>query len=330
MSEGRLQQVGTPNEIYDRPANRFVAQFVGNPPINMLDLTAEKPDRRRRHRAFVARVRGMPVDRHPARGDRDRTGRRQPVRESFSGPAEVTGILPTGRKLDRRTGDRGRQALPDDAPAAGGPARRACSLRREGAVAARLRRRRPPLGRSRDAARGHGNALIKPGRNDNDRQDVRRNHGPDGGRGTDREHGGGGGALRPAGPDRRRRGRAADQRLSNTGKIVEQAEAFTKNYGVQATGTKANAAAQLEMVIREAQAGNVQGDVMQISDVAAGVAQLLPEGFVDELGAARSRGQDRSTLSEPARHRQRGERLGLQHPSLRQVSDREHVAADRA
>ena len=33
------------------------------------------------------------------------------------------------------------------------------------------------------------------------------------------------------------------------------------------------------MVIREAQAGNVQGDVMQISDVAAGAAQLLPEGF---------------------------------------------------
>ena len=69
------------------------------------------------------------------------------------------------------------------------------------------------------------------------------------------------------------------QVYSNTGKIVEQAEAFSKAYGVQATGTKANAAAQLEMVIREAQAGNVQGDVMQISDVAAGAAQLLPEGF---------------------------------------------------
>jgi iron(III) transport system substrate-binding protein len=67
---------------------------------------------------------------------------------------------------------------------------------------------------------------------------------------------------------------------SSTGKIVEQAEAFTKKYGVQATGTKANAAAQLEMVIREAQAKNVQADVIQISDVPAGVAQLVPEGFV--------------------------------------------------
>jgi iron(III) transport system substrate-binding protein len=66
---------------------------------------------------------------------------------------------------------------------------------------------------------------------------------------------------------------------STTGKIVEQAKAFTAKYGVQATGTKANAAAQLEMVIREAQAQNVQGDVIQISDVPAGVAQLLPQGF---------------------------------------------------
>lgn len=68
---------------------------------------------------------------------------------------------------------------------------------------------------------------------------------------------------------------------STTGKIVEQAKAFTAKYGVQATGTKANAAAQLEMVIREGQAKNVQGDVIQISDVPAGVGQLLPQGFVE-------------------------------------------------
>ncbi|RVL95029.1 ABC transporter ATP-binding protein, partial [Sinorhizobium meliloti] len=32
MNEGTLQQMGTPNDIYDRPANRFVAEFVGSPP----------------------------------------------------------------------------------------------------------------------------------------------------------------------------------------------------------------------------------------------------------------------------------------------------------
>jgi multiple sugar transport system ATP-binding protein len=36
MGAGSLQQVGAPEEIYDRPANRFVATFVGNPPMNIL------------------------------------------------------------------------------------------------------------------------------------------------------------------------------------------------------------------------------------------------------------------------------------------------------
>lgn len=38
MSEGRLQQLGTPNDIYERPANRFVAEFIGNLPINITEL----------------------------------------------------------------------------------------------------------------------------------------------------------------------------------------------------------------------------------------------------------------------------------------------------
>jgi multiple sugar transport system ATP-binding protein len=39
MREGELQQLAPPDEIYDRPANRFVATFVGNPPMNVLDGT---------------------------------------------------------------------------------------------------------------------------------------------------------------------------------------------------------------------------------------------------------------------------------------------------
>ena len=34
MNAGRLQQVGTPLEVYDHPANVFVAQFIGTPPMN--------------------------------------------------------------------------------------------------------------------------------------------------------------------------------------------------------------------------------------------------------------------------------------------------------
>jgi multiple sugar transport system ATP-binding protein len=36
MKDGILQQFGTPEDIYDRPANVFVATFMGSPPMNLL------------------------------------------------------------------------------------------------------------------------------------------------------------------------------------------------------------------------------------------------------------------------------------------------------
>jgi multiple sugar transport system ATP-binding protein len=36
MHEGVLQQVGTPGEVYNRPANLFVAGFIGAPTMNLL------------------------------------------------------------------------------------------------------------------------------------------------------------------------------------------------------------------------------------------------------------------------------------------------------
>ena len=37
MRDGVLQQVASPREIYGRPANRFVAEFIGSPPMNMVE-----------------------------------------------------------------------------------------------------------------------------------------------------------------------------------------------------------------------------------------------------------------------------------------------------
>lgn len=37
MNKGVIQQVGTPTEIYDRPANAFVAGFIGNPAMNLME-----------------------------------------------------------------------------------------------------------------------------------------------------------------------------------------------------------------------------------------------------------------------------------------------------
>ncbi|WP_346622631.1 ATP-binding cassette domain-containing protein [Blastococcus montanus] len=37
LRDGRLQQIGTPTELYERPVNTFVAGFIGSPSINLLD-----------------------------------------------------------------------------------------------------------------------------------------------------------------------------------------------------------------------------------------------------------------------------------------------------
>ncbi len=37
MKKGRLQQFDTPLNIYNHPANRFVAEFVGSPSMNLID-----------------------------------------------------------------------------------------------------------------------------------------------------------------------------------------------------------------------------------------------------------------------------------------------------
>lgn len=37
MSGGRLEQIGTPDEIYSQPATRFVGAFIGSPPLNLID-----------------------------------------------------------------------------------------------------------------------------------------------------------------------------------------------------------------------------------------------------------------------------------------------------
>jgi multiple sugar transport system ATP-binding protein len=80
MSGGALQQLASPAEIYERPANRFVATFVGNPPMNVLplkitetgleaggpslDLSAERLAECRRH--AVVEIGLRPEDAHIA------------------------------------------------------------------------------------------------------------------------------------------------------------------------------------------------------------------------------------------------------------------------
>ena len=39
MSDGKLQQVGSPQELYDRPVNKFVGGFIGSPAMNFIDVS---------------------------------------------------------------------------------------------------------------------------------------------------------------------------------------------------------------------------------------------------------------------------------------------------
>jgi len=101
MSQGTLQQMGTPDQIYEHPANRFVAEFVGNPPINILTLGGTAP-------SDMAVTMGRYLDANfPALSSASSVGiRPEAIRwaldaaeipaTAFTAPVTVTGILPTG------------------------------------------------------------------------------------------------------------------------------------------------------------------------------------------------------------------------------------------
>ena len=59
MSGGHLLQLGTPQEIYRRPANLFVAGFIGSPPMNLLSASAA--DGRVHAGDLVLEVPGVPT-----------------------------------------------------------------------------------------------------------------------------------------------------------------------------------------------------------------------------------------------------------------------------
>ena len=42
MNHGRIEQIGTPNELYHKPATRFVASFIGSPAMNFIPCRLEE------------------------------------------------------------------------------------------------------------------------------------------------------------------------------------------------------------------------------------------------------------------------------------------------
>lgn len=58
MDKGHIQQIGAPSELYDNPANLFVAEFIGSPKINTLPASAPAPGEML---AFQNHLHGMPA-----------------------------------------------------------------------------------------------------------------------------------------------------------------------------------------------------------------------------------------------------------------------------
>jgi len=56
MEGGRLQQFDTPMQIYERPANQFVAGFIGSPSMNFFEGSIDQAGRRFVNRDFIVRL----------------------------------------------------------------------------------------------------------------------------------------------------------------------------------------------------------------------------------------------------------------------------------
>jgi multiple sugar transport system ATP-binding protein len=87
MSNARLQQVGTRNELYNRPANVFVADFIGEPPTNFFTARREVRDE-----AIVMHIAGSDLSFEVA------PERAQSIASS-AGPEFIVGIRPQNMRF---------------------------------------------------------------------------------------------------------------------------------------------------------------------------------------------------------------------------------------
>ena len=138
MKDGKLQQVGTPLEVYEQPANLFVAAFIGTPPMNFVKATLADGGTTLKTATFSLPVAaGAPgPDR---REGREGAHRRDPPREP-----------------ERRQPPRPRRDRPD-------------SRDRRDRRAARPRGARPRPGRRRRPDRRQGRPAPRPGDRPDDR-----------------------------------------------------------------------------------------------------------------------------------------------------------------
>jgi len=87
MSVGRLQQYDTPENVYNRPENKFVANFIGSPSMNFIDCSLKIGD----ERAYLVNESFT----------LDLTSRRDRLTEFANSPELVLGIRPEHLSVTR-------------------------------------------------------------------------------------------------------------------------------------------------------------------------------------------------------------------------------------
>ena len=142
MNGGVVQQVGTPLDLYDRPANLFVAGFIGSPAMNMFDGT---------YRAGRSGDRGRRRPPHSAAARAPGRGRHAPHRRH---PAGTYPGRRGGRGRHPRQGRAGRADRPRHHPACAPVRRHGEGLHPQPRCHRRRRHRRdPPPGRAAASVR---------------------------------------------------------------------------------------------------------------------------------------------------------------------------------
>ncbi|MGC4861722.1 ABC transporter ATP-binding protein [Micromonospora sp. DT41] len=70
LNKGRVEQIGTPLEVYDRPASLFCAAFIGSPPMNLIDVEVADGKLRGQGGLVLTPPPGVPRDRQLVAGVR--------------------------------------------------------------------------------------------------------------------------------------------------------------------------------------------------------------------------------------------------------------------
>jgi ABC-type sugar transport system ATPase subunit len=120
MKDGKLQAYAPPDELYDRPATLFIGGFVGNPPMNLLEVevSRENGDYHARREGLDVVIPAERAEKAAGRGKVILGVRPEDVTIGDEGiPAEVFIVEPLGRDdlIDMRVGDVSVHVLADPA-----------------------------------------------------------------------------------------------------------------------------------------------------------------------------------------------------------------------